>query len=143
VARWIYGEFWADKDHHSPESLEALLQQASRPDVVPLSLLALAGDTPVGTANLVENDDEARPHLRPWLAALFVQPGFRKRGIGSLLVRNLRDRACRLGLTGMYLGTDQPAFYERLGAIVVERLAYDFCIMYLAARTIEGVAQDT
>jgi predicted N-acetyltransferase YhbS len=131
VARWIYEEFWADKQRHTAESLDALLRQATRPDRIPLSLLALHNSNPVGTINLIENDDEDRPHLTPWLAALYVKPEFRRQGIGSLLVRTLQSHARRLGIRGLYLGTDNPAFYSRLGSVVVEPLDRGSCIMFL------------
>jgi predicted N-acetyltransferase YhbS len=133
VARWIYEEFWADKDRHSPSSLEKLLQQATSADGLPISLLALQDDAPVGTVNLIENDDEDRSHLGPWLAALLVLPTHRRQGFGSALIGSLQGHAARLGFRGMYLGTDNPAFYVRRGATVHEQVGDNFCIMYLRA----------
>jgi len=131
VARWIHAEFWADKNIHTPESLARLLRSAVRPDVMPLSLLAVVDGEPVGTVNLVENDDDQRAHLRPWLAALFVLPNHRRRGIGSVLVRQLAERAAALGISTLYLGTDNPGFYERLGATIHEQVDVNFAIMEL------------
>ncbi len=132
VAQWIYDEFWADKEAFTPEALAGLLRTATDPREVPLSLLAFDGDQPVGTVNLIENDDENRPHLRPWLAALYVLPECRNRGVGSQLVRALKGRADAMGIDNLYLGTDNPGFYERLGAQAHEQLAEDFCIMRLS-----------
>jgi predicted N-acetyltransferase YhbS len=134
VARWIYDEFWADKNVHTPVSLEKLLRLAIAPSAIPVSLLALEDERPVATINLIENDDETRPHLRPWLAALFVDSERRGRGIGSLLVRNLQDRAAAMGIDAMYLGTDNPGFYARLGAAVYEQASDTFWIMRLNTR---------
>src|SRR5262245_6919275 len=86
VAGWIYDEFWAGKGQLTTESIAQLLGQATHEKSIPLSLLALELDEPVGTINLIENDDEQRVHLRPWLAALFVLPAHRHGGIGSMLV---------------------------------------------------------
>jgi predicted N-acetyltransferase YhbS len=121
VAARIYREFWVGRDGYSPEFFAALLRDASSPDRIPLSLLALVDGAPAGTINLIENDDSARPHLRPWLAALVVEEGFRGRGVGSTLVRRLLGEARRLGEERVYLGSDNPGFYERLGARVLER----------------------
>lgn len=131
VARWIHAEFWADKDVHTPASLAALFALATQPNVIPLSLVALSSGEPVGTINLIENDDEGRRHLRPWLAALYVVPDQRCRGIGSSLVRALQKRAASMGIERMYLGTDNPGFYLRLGAVVHERVSDSFCVMRL------------
>jgi putative acetyltransferase len=131
VARWIYAEFWADKEVHTPESLARYLRNAVWPEAIPLSLLALIDGEPVGTVNLIENDDDQRTHLRPWLAALVVIPGYRGRGIGSQLVRELAGHAASLGYSSVYLGTDNPGFYARLGATVREQVTSEFAIMQL------------
>jgi predicted N-acetyltransferase YhbS len=116
VAGWIYHEFWLGKPGHSVESFEARLREASDPDRIPLSLIAFYEGRPAGTVNLIDNDNPNRPELRPWLAALLVVPEYRGRGIGTRLVRELVREAGRLGFSELFLGTDIPAFYERLGA---------------------------
>lgn len=116
VAAWIYHEFWEGKAGYGVETFEGLLRQANDPDHVPLSLIALAEGRPAGTVNLIHNDDPARLHLHPWLAALVVVPEFRHLGIGAGLVRALNGEARRLGFFELFLGTDIPDFYLRLGA---------------------------
>jgi predicted N-acetyltransferase YhbS len=111
--------------------LAGYLRDAFRPDAIPLSLLALVEKEPVGTVNLIENDDDRRIHLRPWLAALVVVPRYRGRGIGSQLVRELAGLAATLGYCSVYLGTDNPGFYARLGATVNEQVTNEFAIMQL------------
>lgn len=135
VAHWIHGEFWADKDVYTADRIADLLRHATCPDKLPLSLVALVSGQPVATVNLIENDDDVRPHLRPWLAALFVVPDYRGRGIGSTLVRTLQQRSSVVGIETMYLGTENPEFYRRLGATVYEQVNHNFCIMRLGIVT--------
>jgi predicted N-acetyltransferase YhbS len=132
VAGWIYEEFWAGRPGYDVGVFERRLREARDPGRIPLSLLALVDGQPVGTVNLVECDSERRPDLRPWLAALVVARGQRGSGIGGALVRALVGEARRLGLTELFLGTDIPAFYERLGGRVVERFDDGTCIMRIA-----------
>ena len=129
VAGWIYDEFWNGKPGYSVATFETLLRAARDPDRVPLSLLAFADENPVGTVNLVHTDSETRPDLHPWLAALFVVPEARRWGIGTALVRELNAHAARLGFAELFLGTDSPAFYSRLGAERVQTVRGDLCIM--------------
>lgn len=131
VARWIHNEWWRDKPGHTPETMAARLREASDPERIPLSLVALVDEKPVGTVNLVENDDERRPHLSPWLAALLVLPDFRGQGIGTRLVREVVAEARRLRVNRLYLGTDIPRYYESFGAEIHERVTEEFCIMRL------------
>lgn len=125
----IYLEFWRDRAGYSPAVFERLLAQATTADRIPLCLLALAGDEIAGTVNLIENDDEARPHLRPWLAALIVTPEWRRRGIGTALVDRLLLEASRLGHGIVYLGTSSPEFYVKRGAQHLERARPDLVVM--------------
>ena len=140
VAQWIYDEFWSDKDEYSVDDLAGLLRDAVADDAVPMSLLAFCDGRPAGTINLIENDDVQRTHLRPWLAALLVLPEYRGRGIGSALVRTLQCRAAGLGIDRLYLGTDSPDFYRRLGAVVHEQVTDEFCIMSLETMTAPTVS---
>jgi predicted N-acetyltransferase YhbS len=129
VATWIYREFWAGKPGYDIELFERRLREADNPGRIPLSLLALADGRPVGTVNLVESDSERRPDLHPWLAALVVVPEYRRRGIGSALVRALIGEALRLRLPELFLGTDIPGFYARFGARLHEQFEEGLCIM--------------
>ncbi len=139
VAGWIYEEFWKGRPGYSVATFEGLLRQASDPDRVPLSLLALADGVPAGTVNLVHTDSEARPDLHPWLAALVVVPERRRHGIGSALVRELVRHAARLGFAELFLGTDIPAYYARFGAELFQPVRGELCIMRIGlARAVRG-----
>ncbi len=116
VAAAIYDEFWRDRPGYSPEFFAHLLRQASQPSAIPLCRIALLDGEYAGTVNLIENDDEHRRHLRPWLAALVVRADRRGRGIGRALVQRLLADARALGERELYLGTDAPEFYRKLGA---------------------------
>jgi predicted N-acetyltransferase YhbS len=131
VARWIHEEWWSDKPGHTVETMASRLGEASDQNAVPLSLVALRAGNPVGTVNLVVNDYEERPDLAPWLAALLVVPEHRGQGVGSNLVRALLKEAARLRVQQLYLGTDIPEYYAKLGAVMYEEVSADYCIMVI------------
>lgn len=129
VASWIHNEWWTEKPGHPVETMVTRLREASNPKAIPLSLIALDGETPVGTVNLVESDNDERPDLTPWLAALLVLPEYRDRGFGKALVQELAIQAKGLGVSRMFLGTDIPEYYARLGANMVDVGDEAYCIM--------------
>jgi len=129
VARWIHEEWWSEKPGHTVETMAARLREARDQNAVPLSLIALYAGNPVGTVNLVANDNEERPDLAPWLAALLVAPEYRSQDVGSALVRSLVKEAARLNIHQLFLGTDIPQYYARLGAEMYEEVSDDYCIM--------------
>ncbi len=129
VAEWIYDEFWAGRPGYSIETFDGLLRQANDPSRIPLSLVALHDGDPVGTVNLIESDSPSHPELHPWLAALVVVPKYRHHGIGTRLVRDCVNEARRLDVPELFLGTDIPGFYSRLGASIYKRVDDSLCIM--------------
>ena len=129
IARWIHEEWWSDTPGHTVETMAARLREASDRNAVPLSLVALHAGSPVGTVNLVANDNDERPDLTPWLAALLVAPAHRGKGVGSSLVQSLVAEATRLGIPRLYLGTDIPRYYAKLGWEMYEAFPAAYHIM--------------
>lgn len=130
VAGLVWREFWADVDGGMTlaELAEAFGGHA-RPGRVLASLIALQADTPLGCVHLIDNDDDSLPELYPWLAAMVVVPERRGQGIGSMLVKAMAREAAGLGFEQLWLGTDGPGFYERLGAVKHLQRGADFWIM--------------
>lgn len=120
VAGWIWSAFWSHGKGFTQTELEQLLARVDEASI-PNAWLAWVQDSPAGCINLIENDDSARSHLRPWLAALYVKPEFRNQGIAAKLVHTVKEEAARLGETELFLGTDIPDFYIKQGARVIER----------------------
>lgn len=129
VAALIHAEFWSDVPSVSTSSLADRLSQARSPDALPLCRVAMEGDVPVAVANLIDYDDPNPRVGTPWLAGVVVVPAWRGRGLGSRIVLATLDDARRLGKAEVFLGTDGPKFYERLGASIHEQLRSDFWLM--------------
>jgi GNAT superfamily N-acetyltransferase len=90
---------------------------------IPLALVAHDGGTFVGTASVIASDLEERPHLTPWIAAVWVEERARGQGIGAALV-DAAARACfTLGFPRAYLyaRARMTGFYESLGWTLIER----------------------
>ncbi len=125
VAGWIFDEWGAEMPGSTLQSTLADFSQHLNRDRIPLTMLALEDGQPAGTASIFLHDMETRHELTPWLAAVYVLPEFRNRGIGSGLVRAIEAAAKRLQLERLYLFTpDQEAFYARLGWTTIETAEY-------------------
>lgn len=124
VAVWIYEEWWEGAEDASLETLTDLLRAHLVPDQIPLTLVALLDSRPVGTATLLAHDvgTEQWPQLSPWMAAVYVDPAFRRRGIGACLVNEIVGRADAMGTQVLYLlTTEREDFYAQLGWQVFDR----------------------
>ena len=110
------------------------LREMARSDDVPFVVVAIDNDQLVGTAALVNEDMKTRKDLSPWLASVFVKPGFRKNRIGTELVRHIENEATRLGIEKLFLFTEHArTLYSKLGWYDLEECEYqevNVAIMY-------------
>ena len=87
----------------APSDLASCLNR----DEIPLALLALdANDEILGTAALKPESVGSETGTGPWLAALLVERGHRRRGIGTALIEAIEAEAWRLGFASLYTSTD-------------------------------------
>jgi predicted N-acetyltransferase YhbS len=129
VAELIHEEFWVTVQGASAEGMARRLGEAGDISRLPLCLVALHQGRPIGTVNLVDNDDDSHRDWHPWLAGMVVDRAWRGQGVGSALVQALLAHARRLGFARVYFGTDGPGFYARLGAVVHQQPRPGFWFM--------------
>lgn len=112
----IYHAFWQDTDE-TPASLLDGVGKVLADGPAQFGLAALAEGTFAGNVLVIRSDVAERPDLGPWVAAVWVEPGFRRRGIGAALVREASAEAFARGVERLYLHcrAARRTFYERLG----------------------------
>jgi GNAT superfamily N-acetyltransferase len=141
VARWKYRQ-WS---HLYPRSLISLpfpwiipgdwvngLRSWLGKGTIPTTWIAFCAAKPAGVVSLADRDDsmyarenETRKHLSPWLAGLYVDPEFRRRGVAKALIECVVGGARSLQVPRLYLQTfDLAGFYERLGWESVGRTTF-------------------
>jgi GNAT superfamily N-acetyltransferase len=102
---------------------------------IPCAWVAFVDGDPVGSVSLVESNMDTRPDLSPWLAALFVIPSHRGRGIGTALIRRCEREAWSVGANRLYLHTTTAQdLYERLGWATLGEEAYEGGCVILMVR---------
>ncbi len=124
VAGWIYNEWWTEVEGASVGTLTDLLRAHLTADQIPMTLVASLEGCPAGTATLLAHDVETEewPDLSPWLAALYVMPEYRRRGVGAALIKAIVEKAGLLGVAMLYLSTvGREEFYADLGWQVIHR----------------------
>jgi GNAT superfamily N-acetyltransferase len=124
LAAWHHAQ-WSYLDVGVSVAQRAAALRTHRRNAVPMTVVALSGETLLGSASLIAHDMDTRMDLSPWLASVYVAPSCRGHGIGSALVHEIVDSATDLGFLALYLFTpDRARFYERLGWHVLEHLVY-------------------
>ena len=122
VADRIWRAWWKP-DNYPLDHISGRLQDNMTNTPIPLALVAHDGAAFLGTASVIASDIEERPQLTPWIAAVWVEPHARQRGIGGALVSRATQDCFALGVSRAHLCArpERSAFYEGLGWIPIER----------------------
>jgi GNAT superfamily N-acetyltransferase len=110
----VLGKIWMQEI--GIEEIESLYYEELNQGM-PLTYIALYGETSVGSCTLELNCD-IRPDLGPWIGDLVVDPKYQKQGIGKMLLNVAVEKAKELGFERLYLFTFDPTipeYYRRLG----------------------------
>jgi len=121
VADRIWRAFWKD-DGHPLQLLEGLVRRSLGSAPIPTTFVAHDDERFVGTVAAIEHDEERRPQYTPWVAALWVEPDSRQRGIGAALVERATEYAFGIGASRIHLLSRERrrAYYEGLGWSILE-----------------------
>jgi GNAT superfamily N-acetyltransferase len=89
---------------------------------IPFCLVGHQGAEYLGSVLVIENDLDARPHYAPWIAALWVEPQWRRQGLAAGLIAAARAEAARLGRQTCYLCAepDKSPYYLARGFSQIE-----------------------
>jgi GNAT superfamily N-acetyltransferase len=138
LAGWLHAQWGYLHENDSVERRAARLELRATRGGVPVTFVAVDGETLLGSASLVDDDLETRPELTPWLASVYVAPEHRGRGVASALVQRVVEEARGSGVDRLYLWTtDQERLYARLGWEPVERMPFqdeDIVVMTIDPR---------
>ena len=102
VGAWIYEEWWRKPDNTREVVLEWLRPHAGRAGF-PFTVVAIADGVPVGSCSVIEHDCADRPHYTPWVAAVYVKPDQRRKGVASRVLQKAFRVARGLGIEGLYI----------------------------------------
>jgi N-acetylglutamate synthase-like GNAT family acetyltransferase len=122
VADRIWQAWWK-ADGHPLDYISGRLRESLNAAPIPFALVAHDGNAFLGTASVIAADLAERPQLTPWVAAVWVDPAARRRGVGAALVDRAAQDCFALGVGRAYLCArpQRSSFYEALGWNAIER----------------------
>ena len=114
---------WWEPNGYPLAYIEERLKENLQDTPIPLALVAHHGSTFLGTASVIACDLDERPHLTPWVAAVWVEESARGHGIGAALVDAAAQACFASGFERAYLcaRARMTGFYERLGWTRIEQ----------------------
>ena len=121
VLDWCYREWWQEPGSTNVE-LKEILNSHTQEEGIFTTFVALCDGKPVGSVHFIDKDFETGDY-EPCLAGLYVLPGFRALGLGSMLVNTVVSHAKSEGFPAVYLSTvSAEKWYIKLGWHTIETI---------------------
>lgn len=122
LTQWIYEEWSYLHPERTLSDVERLISEGCNKETIPISLVAMDKGQVIAWAALKASDFKDRPDLSPWLGGLYVDKRHRRQGVGTSLVQEIERLSAELGVTKLFLVTDDAVdFYCKLDWSVLER----------------------
>lgn len=121
VADRIWRE-WHEPRGLSLAELRARLDQNMLGHALPKAFVAHDGPKFLGTVSLIASDLDERLAFSPWIAALWVEPAAREKGVGAALLAYATSAALASGAEQVYLCAREGvrAWYLKRGWRLIE-----------------------
>lgn len=121
TARWSLAESARDFPDDTIDWYLDLYQRSETTRDLPVCVVAYLDGKLAGSGMLI--DDDGLPDAQepgPWVAAVFVSPPARLKGVGGAIVDQLTTRGHALGFDTLYLYTEKSVdWYEDMGWTIV------------------------
>lgn len=115
MTEWMY-LWWGENEGHSREEIRCYMEHGIQQDRLPQTYGMFLDGTLIGMYQFRLDDLFARPDLYPWLANVYLDPAYRSRGYGTVLMESiLRNARDRLPFRELFLYTTHTELYERYG----------------------------
>ena len=88
-----------------------------------ISILGLLdNDKLIGFISLFKYDGDEMKNLTPWYATMYVKKEYRGNGYSKILNKAILNEARKRGFNKVYLKSDLNNYYEKFGAVYLEKL---------------------
>lgn len=134
VTDWLWQAFGPEQ----PRAFFAdIIDHSQTPGALPLTFIALDGQTLLGTVGLWRCDLISRQDLTPWLASLYIDERARGKGLGGILQEHVIAQARQAGFDALYLYSACCDYYERFGwGYIGDALEYPNKTVHLYHKTL-------
>ena len=113
VTEWLWQAFGGET---LPQAFFAsIVGHSQTPGALPITFIAAEGEMLLGTVGLWRCDLISRQDLYPWMAALYVAPEARGRGLAGKLQQHVIGYARTQGYSELFLYSACRDFYKRFG----------------------------
>ncbi len=119
VTTWMYN-WWGKRDGYSFEEVRCFMKCSMQKNRLPQTYGLFFKDAIIGMYQFSYEDLSIRPDIYPWLANVYIDEEYRKKGYGRKLLENVKRTAKEnINFDEIFLYTEHNGLYEKFGWIFV------------------------
>ena len=128
LAKWYFDEWGYKNKKNTLEKAIEYHRQYLNKDKIPLILIAIENDNPLGAAQLKYYEmRRVYPEKKHWLGGVYVSKNHRGKGIAKEIIKELIVVAKKLNVITLYLQTENLSggLYAEMGWKPIEQISRD------------------
>lgn len=122
VSTWMYN-WWGKRDNYSFEEVKCFMKHSMQKDRLPQTYGLFLDNKIIGIFQFAYEDLSIRPDIYPWLANVYIDEKYRKKGLGRILLENVERMAKEnIDFEDIFLYTKHIGLYEKFGWTFVSNI---------------------
>ena len=122
TTRWMY-EWWGVDDNYKYDDVYTYMKNSFNKEKLPQTFIMYLDDKIIGMYQITYRDLFIRPDVYPWIANVYIDSRYRKKGYGKILIDSIKEQVKdNTTLDRVFLYTDHKNLYEKYGWQLIETI---------------------
>jgi len=122
TTKWMY-EWWGVEENYKYDDVYSYMKNSFNKERLPQTFIMYLDDKIIGMYQITYRDLFVRPNIYPWVANLYVDKDYRKKGYGKILISSIKDQAKKCTpFNELFLYTTYNNLYEKYGWECIEEI---------------------
>ena len=119
---WMY-KWWGIEEDYKYDDVYTYMKNSYNEDKLPQTYIMYLNDKAIGMYQITYRDLFVRPDIYPWVANIYIDKEYRKKGYGKLLISSIKNQIKNnTAFDIIYLYTTHNNLYEKYGWELIENI---------------------
>ena len=119
---WMFN-WWGIDDKYSYNDVYTYMTNSFNDEKLPQTYLMFLDNTIIGMYQFTYRDLFIRPDVYPWVANIYIDKQYRKKGYGRLLIESIKKQAINnTNFDKLFLYSSHDNLYEKFGWKCIESI---------------------
>ena len=122
TTNWMFN-WWGIEDKYSYNDVYTYMTNSFNDDKLPQTYLMFLDNRIIGMYQFTYRDLFIRPDVYPWVANIYIDKQYRKKGYGRLLIESIKEQAINnTDFNKLFLYSSHNNLYEKFGWKCIESI---------------------